>query len=205
MDNYHYIIAGLPELVLNGENKSFSYTAIKDEIFRECSLRDQQLIRWLEFGANDANLNSHFYCAALSHKNPFISNYFKMDLQIRNKTVEFLSRPGKAKQDPAALSKYQININKDLEMDPDDAVRLQTVFETSNILEKEQMLDKYKWEKINAFTVFNYFDINTILAFLAKARMIDRWNKLDKNVGREMFKKLVDEVRGTFKGINYKE
>lgn len=205
MDNYHYIIAGLPDLILNGENKNFSYQSIKDEIFRQCSDKDKRLIQWLEFGDNDTNLNSHFYCAALSHKNHFISEYFKMDLQIRNKKVAFLATSNKQKQDQTALSKYTINIDKDLEMEPDDAARLQTVFETNNVLDKEQMLDKYKWEKINAFTVFNYFDINKILAFLAKARMIERWNKLDKNVGREMFKKLVNEVRGTFNGINNNE
>jgi hypothetical protein len=27
------------------------------------------------------------------------------------------------------------------------------------------------------------------------------WNKLDKETGEQMFRKLVDEVRGTFKGV----
>ena len=29
MNNYHYIIAGLPELLLKGENKDFSYRTIR--------------------------------------------------------------------------------------------------------------------------------------------------------------------------------
>ena len=38
-----------------------------------------------------------------------------------------------------------------------------------------------------------------------KMMIIRRWLILDEATGREMFKKLVDEVRGTFKGVEYNE
>ena len=47
--------------------------------------------------------------------------------------------------------------------------------------------------------------MDVILAFLAKGKLIDRWNKLDRKTGEEMFRKLVDEVRGTFNGIGNKK
>jgi hypothetical protein len=59
------------------------------------------------------------------------------------------------------------------------------------------------WEKISSLTLFNYFDITVILAFITKLNIVARWFKLDEQTGREMFKKLVDEVRGTFKGVEY--
>ena len=59
------------------------------------------------------------------------------------------------------------------------------------------------WEKISSLTLFNYFDINVILAFITKLNIVARWFRLDEQTGREMFKKLVDEVRGTFKGVEY--
>jgi hypothetical protein len=34
---------------------------------------------------------------------------------------------------------------------------------------------------------------------------VDRWLELDEERGREKFQKLVVEVRGTFKGVDYKE
>ena len=34
---------------------------------------------------------------------------------------------------------------------------------------------------------------------------IRRWLLLDEEAGRAMFKRLVDEVRGTFKGVEYNE
>ncbi len=45
--------------------------------------------------------------------------------------------------------------------------------------------------------------MNVILSFILKLHIIDRWHILDEQTGREMFRKLVDEVRGTFKGVEY--
>ena len=41
------------------------------------------------------------------------------------------------------------------------------------------------------------------LGIIVKMMIIRRWIILDEQTGREMFKKLVDEVRGTFKGVEY--
>ena len=92
----------------------------------------------------------------------------------------------------------------DLTLEEGDASELGRIFQTNDILEKEQMLDKYKWEKIDSFTTFNYFDINRILAFLSKAMLIERWNRLDREQGMMLFEKLVQEIKGTYKGVNYK-
>ena len=35
--------------------------------------------------------------------------------------------------------------------------------------------------------------------------IIQRWLKLDEQTGREMFRRLVEEVRGTFKGVEYND
>ena len=52
-------------------------------------------------------------------------------------------------------------------------------------------------------TLFDYFDIEAVLAFIVKMQVVARWYRLDEQSGREMFRKLVGEVRGTFKGVNY--
>ena len=56
-NNYHYIIAGLPELLLKGENKDFSYEALRNGIYSWCSQKDRRMIDWLEFGNKDTNLS----------------------------------------------------------------------------------------------------------------------------------------------------
>ena len=85
----------------------------------------------------------------------------------------------------------------------EEAAALETILNTGDILSRERGIDDLMWEKINSLTIFNYFDIDAILGFITKLNIVARWYKLDEQTGREMFKKLVDEVRGTFNGVEY--
>ena len=49
------------------------------------------------------------------------------------------------------------------------------------------------------------FDLTAVLAYVTKLHIADRWLALDEARGRELFRKLVDEVRGTFKGVQFNE
>ena len=86
----------------------------------------------------------------------------------------------------------------------EEAAALDNVLGAGDILSRERGLDDLMWAKIDNLTLFNYFDIDVILGFIAKLNIVARWFKLDEQTGREMFKRLVDEVRGTFKGVEYK-
>ena len=201
MGNYHYIIAGLPELLLNADNKGFSYDAVRDSIYRSSSDKDRRFIEWFEFGNSEENLTPHFYRAAMQCKNRFIRLYFALDLEIRNRKVDFVSE--KLSKDGA---NYRMEVKDaiDLNLSSEQLTKLTEIFANKNILEKEQMLDKFKWEFISDLNPYGTFDMDVILAFLAKGKLIDRWNKLDRAAGEAMFRKLVDEVRGTFHGIENK-
>ena len=48
MDNYVYIVAGLPELTVNYEGCSFDYVAVKESIMELLSEKDQQLVELLD-------------------------------------------------------------------------------------------------------------------------------------------------------------
>ena len=85
----------------------------------------------------------------------------------------------------------------------EEAADLETILNGDDILSRERGIDDLMWEKIDNLTIFNYFDIDVILGFVTKLNIVARWYKLDEQTGREMFKKLVDEVRGTFKGVEY--
>jgi len=198
MGNYHYIIAGLPELVLNADNKGFSYDTIRESVYYSSSEKDRRYIEWFDFGTNEENLNTHFYRAAMNCKNRFIRLWFALDLEIRNRKVDFIA--GKMGRESSQY-KVQVNNNADLGLDEEQLQRLQTIFANRNILEKEQQLDKFKWDYITGLNKYGEFNMDVILVFLAKGKLIDRWNKLDRETGEQMFRKLVDEVRGTFKGV----
>lgn len=199
-NNYHYIIAGLPELFLNAENKGFQYEQFRAPIVEQLSQRDLKLVELLEEGLNADNLSEEFYAKVFSSKRgekTFLRFLFAMDLAIRERIVEFVS--------PQNAEQYLVKHSQVEEPSEEFKAQLNSTLAMTNIIERELSLDRLKWEEINNYLTFEYFTINNILAILAKAKIIDRWSNLDRAAGMELFRKFVDEVRGTFKGINNKE
>ena len=86
-----------------------------------------------------------------------------------------------------------------------ESARLQAILEGNDILSRERGIDDLYWDKIDEITLFDYFNFEKILGMMVKMMIIRRWLTLDEETGRAMFKKLVDEVRGTFKGVEYNE
>lgn len=195
MNNYHYIIAGLPDLVPDFGAQQFSYDEIAATIRERLSKRDNALVDWLEFGLIEENLHHYFYHKAEHSKNQFISKYFKFDRFVRNVQVSLLAKTlGKENE------KY---IMGDFDIENDDYPQIAKIFEIQNIIEREQALDKFRWQKISEINLYHYFDIDVILAFLLKGKIVERWIRLDQAKGAELFEQYVSEVRGTFTGINF--
>ena len=86
-----------------------------------------------------------------------------------------------------------------------ESAKLQRILEGHDILSRERGIDDLYWEKIDEITIFDYLNFDKILGMMVKMMIIRRWLVLDEETGREMFRKLVDEVRGTFKGVEYNE
>lgn len=204
MHNYEYIVASLPDIAASWK---FSEKTPKDyieEIEGLCDKKDVELIEFLQSGLEDKSLDTDFYEQALAHKNSFIRDYFAFDLNLRNAKVRYLnkalSRPGD--KDTILIYTPEGDLRSEQE-NFEEGARLDTVLNSGDILARERGIDDLMWEKIDSLTTFSYFDINNILAFVAKLNIVARWYKLDEQSGRELFKKLVDEVRGTFKGVEY--
>ncbi|MCR5645784.1 MAG: DUF2764 domain-containing protein [Bacteroidales bacterium] len=193
MDNYVYIVAGLPELTSGFENTGFDYASVKESIMELLSEKDQQLVDLMEEGFDEQTLGADFYAKAAASKNRFIREYFDFDGRLRNIKVQYLAkRLGKKGED------YQVELP---EADFDEAQQIVAVMDNADFVEREQKMDELKWEKASDIARMDYFNMNAILAFLVKAKTVQRWAELDPNKGQEMFEKLVSEVRGTYEGI----
>ena len=207
MNNYEYIIASLPDITTGwkfGEKGPHDYI---EEITSACTDKDRKLIEFLMSGYLDENLNTEFYLKALTHKDRFIREYFRFDLNVRNAKVKYLNKALGRPADKDVLSFPEGTPEQVLEFiseEFEEAAALDNVLGAGDILSRERGLDDLMWAKIDNLTLFNYFDIDVILGFIAKLNIVARWFKLDEQTGREMFKRLVDEVRGTFKGVEYK-
>lgn len=184
MGNYPYIIAGLPGLVLDYESRPFNYTALVQSIKEKCSEKDNRLIAWLESGLNQDSRSRYFYTAVEKTGSKFLKEFFNFDLYVRNAKVAWLE-------------------GNSIEDDSDDYAKLSKAFAVTDLIEREKLIDKIMWDKIDDIVLFELFNMNVILAFIAKAAIVSRWSKLDQKTGEEFFRTLVGEVRGTFKGVSY--
>lgn len=70
------------------------------------------------------------------------------------------------------------------------------VTDEHNIVERERKLDLIRWDMASELSVFDYYDVNAVLAYLVKANMVARWSRLDRKFGREIFERLRGELDG---------
>jgi hypothetical protein len=199
MNNYEYIIASLPLLSPDATNVQVDADEVIAEIRSQCSKKDNALIDFLLEGYNQDTLGRDFYLKALSHRDRFIREYFAFDLNLRNAKVRYINGAlGRAPmQDIVVLD--QSEDAQQPEPDPE----LDAVFVADDLIQRERKIDDFIWEKVENMVLMELFTMDRILAFIVKLRIIDRWMKLDENTGREMFRRLVDEIRGTFQGVKY--
>ena len=194
MDNYVYIVAGLPELTSGFETTGFDYAALKESVMELLSEKDQQLVELMEEGFDEQTLGPDFYAKAAESKNRFIREYFDFDGRLRNMKVNYLAKR-LGKDGKAFLVEMP-------EADFDEGKQIEEILADADFVKREQKMDELKWEKASDIACMDYFNMNAILAFLVKAKTVQRWAELDTAKGEEMFKKLVQEIRGTSADLN---
>ncbi|MBQ7811471.1 MAG: DUF2764 family protein [Bacteroidales bacterium] len=209
MKNYVYIIAGLPDFTPDwrqGEKSLDEYLGQMKELLSE---KDNAVVSFVESGFDKEKIGLEFYKEALSDGSRFIREFFLFDLNVRNAKVRYLNQalardPQKDILSLASPEDEEMGLGQE-EPEFKEAAQLQVILEGKDILARERGIDDLYWEKIDELTVFNYLDFEKILGMVVKMMIIRRWLILDEEAGREMFKRLVDEVRGTFKGVEYSE
>ena len=183
MANYPYIIASFPDLLLDFEQHPLDASATVAEVKGLLSEKDCKLVDWLEFGLEGSHLTPHFYRNIRQTGNRFLTEWFAFDRKLRLAKVAHLE--GKPVQEEfPELDKAEI------------------IFKIEDILQREKLLDRLCWNKAAELVDFDIFTIDTILSLITRLHILARWNRLDPQTGAAMFRRLVDEVRGTFQGIN---
>ena len=214
MSNFEYIISSLPYLTADYKyEQGQGFYTVLEEIRENLGEKDTQALDFLLDGFNPKKMDADFYDQALKSSLKFIREYFRFDLNLRNAKVRYLNhalgRPedmdiltGKGEEDQEGLDidGYRFNGGEF-----EEELKVKSALDSPSLLDRERDLDDITWEKISSLETFHYFDITAVLAYVAKLHIVDRWLALDEEKGRELFHKLVQEVKGTFKGVNYTE
>lgn len=212
MSNFEYIIASLPFLTEDYKYRDgLGFQDVLAEIEENLGEKDREVLDFLLNGFDSERLDAEFYAQALKHPCKFIREYFRFDLNLRNAKVRYLNRELGRKPEQDVLSGKGGPDDSDLDIDLyrftggefEEEARVQDSLAQSDILSRERALDQVVWSKVSALETFHYFDLTAVLAYVAKLHIADRWLALDPEKGRELFRQLVAEVKGTFKGVNY--
>ena len=209
MNNYVYIIAGLPDFTPDWRQGEKSLDEYFEQIRELMSAKDNEIVDFIIRGFDKDQIGLDFYREALAYRIGFIRDFFQFDLNVRNQKVRYLNQAlGRAPEKDVLSMRDPEAEETGLEPEEPEfkeAAVLQSILEGNDILSRERGIDDLYWDKIDELTLFDYLNFDKILGVVAKMMIIRRWLILDEETGRAMFKKLVDEVRGTFKGVEYNE
>ena len=213
MSNFEYIISSLPYLTMDFKYAGQTgFNSVISDIKRDLDEKDQGLVEFLLKGFSDKELNADFYAAALRHRNRFLREYFRFDLNLRNAKVRYLNAQLGREPDMDVMTGEDPEA-EDVDIDGfrftggefEEALKVDNILADKDLVSREKGLDDLLWDKIDGLSTFHYFDIEAVLAYIAKLHIVTRWLNLDEEVGRDVFRRLLKDVRGTYKGVKYTE
>lgn len=179
MNNYPYIIASLPDLVLDFERHGLDYDFVRENIVFSLSKEDCKLVERLESGFREENITEDFYRECSACGNRFIREFFAFDWKQRTEKVAYLER-------------------RESGQDFEEKVVLHKAFAVKDLLKREQAVSAVIWDKIEELVIMEVFSLDVILAFLAKAQIVARWNAMDRATGMKLFDDFVKEIDETY-------
>jgi hypothetical protein len=213
MSNFEYIISSLPYLTMDFKYAGQAgFNSVISDIKRDLDEKDQGLVEFLLKGFSDKDLNADFYAAALKHRNRFLREYFRFDLNLRNAKVRYLNAQLGREPDQDVMTGEDPEA-EDVDIDGfrftggefEEALKVDNILSDKDLVSREKGLDDLLWDKIDGLSTFHYFDIEAVLAYIAKLHIVTRWLNLDEEVGRDVFRRLLKDVRGTYRGVKYSE
>jgi hypothetical protein len=148
-------------------------------------------------------LASLYYDYLGQSKNEYLRKWAELNLNISNVLIALTCRRNGMTHVPYIVGnnkiaeKLRTSKARDFEL-PEifehfDQVR--RIDEETDLIEKEQKIDRLRWTWIDEENFFNYFTIEQILGYLFKLQMLERWTVLDENSGQQIFKDIVHNLK----------
>lgn len=165
----------------------------KEQLFSEMSPEDE--------------LTTLYYDEMLATENDFLRKWFEFDLNVRNAIVALFSRQhdlpyenkviGSSDASEAMRKSHARDFGLANEFPYlEDVVNIVKI---EDIQERERAIDELKWKYLDEVSFFEYFTAEKVFAFILKLEIIERWMAIDKTTGNELFKKLLEELKATYK------
>ncbi|MDR2816345.1 MAG: DUF2764 domain-containing protein [Proteiniphilum sp.] len=137
-------------------------------------------------------------------KNSLIAAWFEMNLNLGNILSAIFARKYGMDVSLVAVGNNEIarlireNANaRDFgvsrELDYYDTIL--RISEETDVYERERKIDKFRWNWLEENTLFDYFNIEYIFAYLCKLRILERWVNLNAEEGERVFRELITQLK----------
>ena len=148
-----------------------------------------------------------FYQYAINCSDKFISEWYRLNLNLTNMLTAFIAR----KQgwnvadfiygDNEVNEMIRNNNTKDFDLknEYDYVGEIIKIVDCQDPVKKEKLIDLFKWNWLDDATFFDVFSIDAVFAYLCKLDIIDRWEKLEPDKGKEEFRNIIETRRGEAK------
>lgn len=169
---------------------------------------------WLNEDAQAENrlwddlMSSMYMDYGIDVKNTLMSRWFELNLNIGNFLSAIYARKYGMDVSQVVVGSNSIariireNANaRDFglsqELEYFDAI--QRLAEETDIYERERKIDKFRWDWLEENTVFDYFNIEYIFAYLCKLQILERWVSLNAEEGERVFRELIQGLKNEVK------
>lgn len=148
-------------------------------------------------------LATYYYDYAARCSNTFVAAWFTFCLNLNNvltaQTCRNLGWDTKTyivgNNDVAQMLRSQTGRDLRLTDEFEEADAVMAIAEEQNLLTRERRIDQLKWQWIEEHTEYRTFSIDRVLAYWLQCQIIHRWDNLDTESGRQIFRSMLDEMK----------
>ena len=148
-------------------------------------------------------LADRYYDYIMEHGNDFLKEYTQFEYNTAN-LLTYVEAGNHAEDPWKSISGDTIFV-RNLREDKSVTMAASAGFEMFNeitcyaelpfLSEKEMRYDEVRWRMIEELVFFDKFTVNSILAYLMKILLIERWTRLEKVAGEEKLRGMVEVAR----------
>lgn len=155
-------------------------------------------------------LTSLYYDYASSCQNEFIADWYTFNLNITNILAAVNCLKYGFNRESAVIGSSEIakaireSNSRDFGIAPvfpevDEVLR---IAEEPELYERERKIDLLKWNWLEENGFFHYFDVEHLFIYLVRLELLERWVRLEKETGLQVFREMIGELQTSFEFPN---
>lgn len=153
--------------------------------------------------SDEDRLAQLYYASASGSKNAFLADWFRFNQTLRNVLLIYTCRQlgwdpehyivGDSPIEEALLTSKAKDFGLGEELPY--IAQIIHIAEEKDIAKRERLIDVLRWQWLEEHTVWTVFDIENVLSYYLRLGIIERWQRLDEEKGKAVFRDIVMSLK----------